>query len=558
MIEENWAGEFSFVLRDDNRVHLSWNKRFEDQQGYTMTDVGMASIGMLGDMSSVTSHLTPLKQSEGNYWGFDMAVRGDEIVLAGYHRDILTGGSWNDVTNIFMIHNDDAKSNSGWTTKMNVLSDIDIRPQNGDALAVGIGKEEIHLLYQAMRDDVTGEERVGLFYAHGVISQTPFNFQAPAGDDASMPEMLVVEHEGKDVLVAAWIQGSGRSAEIISVVQDSIWSVEVNSNISAPGATKVVMMKVSKDEIKIYHDEIGILGPVTRYGMYNTGDTEIGLSNLIGEGHIIGAGSIGNDAIVIMSSPSGKISGKKVVYLYPADNDDDDNGLLDLILSPLPGETTMEKVKALGAIGGFLIVLFTAVIIVLRRSHREEEELEVSAEGSDLELLIETEEDDGPLVAIDTDGDSELVVSSLQSNVVLEDEEEDTRDLSAELEAKVEDGTASKRLERRMKRKNDREAKEIFENMTKNLPPLPALGTLPPPGGLPTLDAPKLDELPPLPMPPAPGELPMPPAPGDLSLPPIPAPERNVTCGSCGANLTVKDMTLRRMDCPICSEVINM
>ena len=59
-------------------------------------------------------------------------------------------------------------------------------------------------------------------------------------------------------------------------------------------------------------------------------------------------------------------------------------------------------------------------------------------------------------------------------------------------------------------------------------------------------------------MPPAPGELPMPPAPGDLSLPPIPAPERNVTCGSCGANLTVKDMTLRRMDCPICSEVINM
>ena len=567
LIEENWAGEFSFVLRDDNRVHLSWNKRFEDQQGYTMTDVGMASIGMLGDMSSVTSHLTPLKQSEGNYWGFDMAVRGDEIVLAGYHRDILTGGSWNDVTNIFMIHNDDAKSNSGWTTKMNVLSDIDIRPQNGDALAVGIGKEEIHLLYQAMRDDVTGEERVGLFYAHGVISQTPFNFQAPAGDDASMPEMLVVEHEGKDVLVAAWIQGSGRSAEIISVVQDSIWSVEVNSNISAPGATKVVMMKVSKDEIKIYHDEIGILGPVTRYGMYNTGDTEIGLSNLIGEGHIIGAGSIGNDAIVIMSSPSGKISGKKVVYLYPADNDDDDNGLLDLILSPLPGETTMEKVKALGAIGGFLIVLFTAVIIVLRRSHREEEELEVSAEGSDLELLIETEEDDGPLVAIDTDGDSELVVSSLQSNVVLEDEEEDTRDLSAELEAKVEDGTASKRLERRMKRKNDREAKEIFENMTKNLPPLPALGTLPPPGGLPTLDAPLLGELPPLPMPPAPGELPMPPAPGelpmppapgDLSLPPIPAPERNVTCGSCGANLTVKDMTLRRMDCPICSEVINM
>ena len=57
-IEENWAGEFAFVLRDDNRVHLAWTKRFQDQQGYTMIDVGMASIGMLGDMDSTTSYLT--------------------------------------------------------------------------------------------------------------------------------------------------------------------------------------------------------------------------------------------------------------------------------------------------------------------------------------------------------------------------------------------------------------------------------------------------------------------------------------------------------------------
>ena len=107
----------------------------------------------------------------------------------------------------------------------------------GDALAVGIGEDEIHLLYQAMRDDVTGIERVGLFYAHGVISQTPFNFQAPAGDDASHPEMMVIDYKDEDVLVAAWIEGSGRSAEIVSVIQDSIWSVDIEeySNVSSPG-----------------------------------------------------------------------------------------------------------------------------------------------------------------------------------------------------------------------------------------------------------------------------------------------------------------------------------
>ena len=483
-------------------------------------------------------------------------------MLAGYHRDILTGGSWNDITNVFMIHNDNAKSSTGWTTKMNVLSDIDIKPQYGDALAVGIGKDTIHLLYQAMRDDVTGIERVGLFYAHGKISQTPFNFQAPAGDDASMPEMMIVEHKGEDVLVSAWIEGSGRSAEIISVVQDSIWSVDDTENISSPGATKIVMMKISDTEIKVYHDEIGIHGPVTRYGLYNAGDSVIGLSNLIAEGHVIGAGSIGEDSVVIMSSPSGQISAKKVAYIYPSDGDGDEGGFLDDLLAPLPGETQEEKIMALGAIAGFFIVLFTLVIVVLKRSHREEEELEVSAEGSDLELLVLTEEDDGPLLAIDSDGDSEILVEINQPKVVLDDDEEEaSRDLTAELEAQVEAGTASKRLERRMKRKNDREAKEIFDNITKNLPPIPPPGELPLPGELPVLDAPVLNDLPPLPMPPAPGQLPMLPSLDGLPplpLPAMPAPERNVTCAACGSSITVKDMTLRKMDCPICSEVIHM
>ncbi|MEC8789230.1 MAG: CARDB domain-containing protein, partial [Candidatus Thermoplasmatota archaeon] len=569
LIEDNWAGEFAFALRDDNRVHLAWTKRTTTQQGYTMTDIGMASIGMLGDLSSKSSHMTPLKLSEGSYWGFDLSTNGDEIVLAGYHRDISTGGSWNDLTNVFMIHNDDYKSSS-WTVKMNVLSDIDIKPQDGDPLAVAIGQDEIHMLYQAMRDDVTGIERVGLFYAHGTISQTPFSFQAPAGDNARMPELLVLEDDDEDVLVAAWIEGDGRTSEIVSVVQDSVWSVEEYTITPSPGATKVVMIEMGDDRIKVFHDEVGVSGPVTRYGLFNLGDTKISLSNIIGGGHVIGAGSIGQDAIVIMTSPSGQISGKTVATTNPDKGSVDDGGFLDVLLSPLPGDTQQEKMVALAAIGGVLFLMFVSVIVVLRRSHREEEELEVSTETGDLELLVETEEDDGPLVAIDADGESDLVVSTAPVNVILEEEEEEPT-LSDELKAKVEAGNASKRLERRMKRKNDREAKEIFENLSKTLPSLPAPGELPP---LPNPQAneatqeivlPKLEELPPLPapgelpMPPAPGELPMPPAPGTLPLlPGMPAPQKTVTCSSCGAKTTVKDMTLRKMNCPVCSEVINM
>ena len=61
-----------------------------------------------------------------------------------------------------------------------------------------------------------------------------------------------------------------------------------------------------------------------------------------------------------------------------------------------------------------------------------------------------------------------------------------------------------------------------------------------------------------LPPPPLPGQLPLPPAPGELGLPPPPLLEKTVECAACGSSLKVKDMTLRRMTCPICSEIIEM
>ena len=547
LIEDNWAGEFAYTLRDDDRVHLAWTKRFVDQQGYTMVDVGMAHIGILGELSSVSSHLSPLKTSEGSYWGLDMYSKGDEIILAGYHRDIKTGGSWNDLTNVFMMYKEDYSSSSPWTTKMNVVIDVDIKPSDGDSLAVAIGSDDIHLLYQEIRDDVTGIDRVGLFYAHGDLSQTPFGFQAPAGDYASKPELLIVRHDGKDQLIAGWIKGTGKSAEVIGVVQNTIWSNDLVTNISAPGATNLVIYKTSSKEVKFLYDEIGVSStgakPFTRYGVYNAGDTEIGLSNQIGEGYVVGAGSIGYDGIVIMVSPSGQLSAKEFLYTGQKEDSGKGKGFLYDLLAPLPGEGE-EKLWILSGIGVFLLGLFLVVIVVLRRQ-TEEEEVEVSVESNDLELLIETEDDD-----FDSQEDSDLVVSMTKpSDEPDEDVEELT--LSEELEAKVEAGAASRRLERRMKRKEERDAKEIFENITKNLPP---------PGSLPPLMPLGEDVNPEEIVIPSPSELPMPapPAPGSMALPPLPVPERIGKCSDCGANVTVKDITIMTMKCPICSSQINL
>ena len=119
-----------------------------------------------------------------------------------------------------------------------------------------------------------------------------------------------------------------------------------------------------------------------------------------------------------------------------------------------------------------------------------------------------------------------------------------------------------------MKRKSDREAKEIFDEMTKNLPPLPSLSiNLGQSNQIDTemqvTDSKPVDEksvpvIQDLPPPPLPGQLPLPPAPGELGLPPPPLLEKTVECAACGSSLKVKDMTLRRMTCPICSEIIEM
>ena len=94
------------------------------------------------------------------------------------------------------------------------------------------------------------------------------------------------------------------------------------------------MIEMGDDRIKVFHDEVGVSGPVTRYGLFNLGDTKVSLSNIIGGGHIVGAGSIGQDGIVIMSSPSGQISGKTIASINPDKDSEDDSGFLSCSFEP--------------------------------------------------------------------------------------------------------------------------------------------------------------------------------------------------------------------------------
>ena len=67
------------------------------------------------------------------------------------------------------------------------------------------------------------------------------------------------------------------------------------------------------------------------------------------------------------------------------------------------------------------------------------------------------------------------------------------------------------------------------------IPSLPDLADLPPP---------TLDEAPAMPALPA--------------LPDLPPPSREAVCSSCEASFTVRDLTLKRVPCPICGDAVEV
>ena len=547
MLEENWGGELATYLREDGLVQAAWNRKSISPDGYTLTDLSMTSLTRLGETTPVHHQMSAIKLSEGSYWGLALTEYDDQMVLAGYHRDISTGGSWQDITSIFTLVSSIPDSQASWSSSNIVLSDIQIRPSQGDALAIGLGEENLHILYQEVRNDVTGIERIGLMYTHGEPTYTAWGFQSSVGDHAQMAQLVVLQNGSDDVLVASWIEGRGKEAMVAHIVTDNAWSDEAEK-IGAPGATHIELNPTS-DGVQIFYDEINVHGPVTRYGLLSDasfGQT-LALSNILTEGFLKGHAGMEFDGILLLSSASGSLKMRTLADMEGDSKDDEgSSSLLDKLLAPLPGNAET-KLLIFGVTTSLLFVFLLIIVLSVRSSRRREDELLIAELGQNedvdaLELLVVPVLDDGPLLAIDTESEG-FIVEMETPVAVLADEE---LSLSDSLEAKNESGSGNSRLDRRMKRKQQREITDLVNSIDISLSPLPPL-----PLELPE-SAPLLADLASMPLPPLPlGSLP--PLPGFPALPIIAPPQRDVVCHECAAKFTVKDMTLTRVDCPICS-----
>ena len=196
----------------------------------------------------------------------------------------------------------------------------------------------------------------------------------------------------------------------------------------------------------------------------------------------------------------------------------DSPDFLDTLFEYLPGGSDEVKLRILGLSVLLLVVFLGIVVVMVRRSHTELEELEAQMEHEQdtVELMITPEEDQGPLLSIEEE-DEEVMTVSETGLVVVED-----ASLETELEKKLEEGEGNARLERRMKRKQQREMQEMAASLQQGLPPIP----LP----LPVLDLSA-------------------PAPAPLPLPDL---KREAQCPSCQASFAIKDLMLKRVTCPVC------
>jgi hypothetical protein len=563
VLETEWVGDLT-VNSYQGIVTAAWTRSYLDENTFIRSTVSYTTLDRTCQMTPRQDVMPGLLSAEGTYWGLGLDQRDDTVVLAGYHRDLVTSGTYQDITTIFLLETDSPLSADDWVLHRNAILDIEMYPRSAPSIDVEIGKDDIHILHQNLRDDSTGEERLGMFYAHGNIDEQNWAFSIAAGDNAISGRMLLIENsDGNEVIFTAWREGSEADAELVTRISPPSWLQGVETRTSARGLTNIVLVETDRG-VQILYDAISPTGPKLHYGLLSDADglsQDMWLSDMISSGVLLTAWRTDDSGELHFTyATSNGLRVRKMVEDPTAETPN--HGILDKIRLWLSlDESTFQALMNTVLITFCSLSLFVTLVVSANRRRRRAEsgevefvnenwvDLDFDDTGDEIEVTpIVSIDDDEVESAESTDASDE---PSPVSAVIIEDEVEDD-----------DSSQRSARATRRERRAAEAEMKQTLEDMHKaisesGLPPLPGPGELPPlpaPGELPPLPA--LGDLPPLP---APGELPPLPSPGELlPLPDLPAPEIPVTCGACESTFTAKANKARRVKCPLCNETVKL
>ena len=308
MLETTWSGDFAASTTDDGLAHIVWTRRYLDTNGYLQQTVSYSTIDASCQMTPIQDLMDPMLLSDGKYWGVDIDVDDTEILVGGYHRDLLTDGSYQDLTSIFVLQADAPTSSNDWKLTPNVISDIDVIQGQTDPIQIEYGEDYGHILFQSMRNDTSGIDRLGLWYAHGDLDLSSWTYKKAVGDKASLAQMKVHSIDGEDILTVGWREGEELNMIFTSkVVDDSFTTIEnLSTTIGAIGMSNLKFLETERG-VQILHDMVGPNGPQIHYGMINSEEQWMAISNRISDGwlHSVSRTPNGEDAVMIHTSSQG-------------------------------------------------------------------------------------------------------------------------------------------------------------------------------------------------------------------------------------------------------------
>ncbi|MFL2956033.1 MAG: S8 family serine peptidase [Candidatus Thalassarchaeaceae archaeon] len=506
-MEDIWSGDLAVASTDDEYAHIVWTRRFLDTHGFLKQTISYSTIDSSCVMTPIQDLIQPILLSDGKYWGIDMDLDGTEILISGYLRDTLTGGSNQDLTSIFVLQADAPTSSGDWALTPNVISDIDVISGQTDPVQIEFGEDEQgHILYQSMRNDTSGIDRLGLWYSHGDLDISSWGYKKAVGDEASLAKMYAENIDGESRLIVSWREGNGVNAKLVSMIVDDSFNVINNQSIiiDALGMSNVRFQESSRG-IQIMYDMVGPNGPQIHYGMINAEENWIAISNKVRNGwiHSMDRAPSGSETAIIHYSNQGW----KISTIF--DDSPQDNGPVD-ILEQL--RITLELDKGsfnilLGGIALAILLLCTIVLgaLAVRAVNWMGGSRKKKAKGS-----VMLEED-----VVDVIDEDDIFV-----------EPEDTSLLVEIVENEPMDTRSSRRIRREMK-------SNVAEMATPNTPPIVPEQVVAEP--LPALN----QEL------------------QGLDLPELIPLNRLVICPECSSRFEVsKELTVTR--CPICAIRIDM
>lgn len=308
IMEDRWSGDLVVRSTEDGIAHMVWTRRYLDSNGFLMQTLSYSTIDPTCKMAPTQDLLDGIPLTDGKYWGINMDVSDSEILVAGYYRDLFNGGTMEEITNIFLLHADSPISSADWTLNPRIISDIEVPPASSDSLAIEFGHERGHLLYQAIRNDSTGVERLGLWYAHGGIDQMSWSYRKAVGDEAALPQMSVIVEDEEERIIALWREGEPQDSELLAIVADSTFKPEdgMEDRFAARGLSSIGVVETERG-IQILFDYVGPSGPQVEYGIIDYEIGWIGLSNRVVSGQFdaIDRSTEMGETVMVLTSPSG-------------------------------------------------------------------------------------------------------------------------------------------------------------------------------------------------------------------------------------------------------------